>query len=193
MLLKSAVVAFTFFLLLPGCAPQQTAQSAELTTYHQGTLRLPDNPSAPKLIYVDCREGARLAPHLNQHLAKALQNGKFRLADSPSNAGYILHVNILRHGDVAPDSLKAAVDAGYGKTAHFKGAGANAMLVDALMVQRRIPEAKRPSRQKMKNISARNAIDSSQMRMGVLAQGKNHGQEEFSAAIARELAIRVDK
>lgn len=186
--------ALAIFALAPGCVRQPaTAQSAELATYHQGDLRLPDNPKAPKLIYVDCREGANLAPHLNQYLESALRAGKFRLADSPSKAGYILHVNILRQGDVAPDSLKAAVNSGYGSSARFSGRGANAMLVDALMVQRQIPEANRPSRQKMKNISARNALDSNQMRMGIMTDGKKHSQEEFSQAIAKELALRVEK
>lgn len=180
-------------MLFTGCVKQQAAQSAELATYHQGNLSLPDNPKAPKLIYVDCREGAELAPHLNEYLERALAQGRFHLADSPSKAGYILHVNILRQGDVAPDSLKAAVNAGYGTKAKFHGNGADGMLVDALMVQRRIPEAARPSHQKMKNIASRNALDSSQMRMGILATGKKHGQEEFSRAIAQELALRVEK
>lgn len=180
-------------LLGPGCVHQETAQSAELATFHQGNLRLPDNPKAPKLIYVDCGQGGDIAPHLNQHLEKALAQGKFRLAKSPSQAGYILHVNIIKHGDASPEKLKAAVNAGYGSRTSFSGKGADAMLVDALIVQRRIPEAKHPSHQKMKNISSRNAIDSTQMRMGIIALGKKYEKEDFSRAIAKELALRVKK
>lgn len=192
---KVWLAALCVFLLLfaPGCVRQHVAESAELSTLHKGSLRLAENPSAPKLIYVDCREGADMAPHLDAHLENALKRGKFRLADSPSKAGYILHVNILRHGSVAPESLKSAVNAGYGAKAGFSGSGADAMLVDALMVQRRVPEAAKASTQKMKNISARNALDSSQMRMGIMAKGKRHSAEEFSEAIAQELALRVEK
>lgn len=191
--LKLCLFLIALGLLGPGCVHQQTAQSAELATFHQGNLRLPDNPKAPKLIYVDCGQSGDIAPHLNRHLEKALTQGKFRLAKSPSQAGYILHVNVLKHGNVAPEELKAAVSAGYGSKTIFRGKGANAVLVDALMVQRRVPEASRPNHQKMKNISSRNAIDSSQMRMGIMAHGSKHGNEEFSRAIAEELALRVKK
>lgn len=181
------------FLLVPGCARKETAESAELETYHQGSLYLPDKSGAPKKIYVDCHDGESLAPNLEQHLERALGRGKFRLVHSPSEAGYILHVNVLDHGAVAPETLKNAVNAGYGSKTGFNGSGADGLLVDALMVQRRVPEAKRPSRQKMKNISARNALDSSQMRIGILSHEKKHDPEAFSAAIARELAERVVK
>lgn len=180
---------------LPGCVRQQHAQSAELTTFHNGALKMPDNPDAPKLVYVDVHDSARCAPNLSANLGKALASGKFRLADSPSKAGYILHVTILRQGNVAPEVLKNVVNAGYGSSAKFSGQGARAILADALLTQRRVPTHKRPSRQKIKNISSRNALDSAQMRLAVLETGKkakNEG-EVFSAAIAQELALRMAK
>lgn len=207
----ASLFALALFLLLCGCVRREDAPKNEaprniapasvsvkksgepIATFHEGDLKLPDNPDAPKLIYVDCREGARHAPRLNEHLEKALASGKFRLADSPSKAGYILHVNILRRGEANQDSLKQAVKAGYGGSANLNGAGGEAMLVDALMVQRRVPEAKRPSRQKMKNISARNALDSAQMRIGALANRKDRDAEDFSSAVAKELALRVER
>lgn len=154
---------------------------------------MPENPAAPKLIYLDCREGAAFAPHLSDHLENALRGGKFRLADSPSKAGYILHVNVLGKGEVSPQALRGAVDAGYGAKAKFSGSGADAMLVDAIMVQRRVPESGKASKQRIKNISARNALKSGQMRIGVLAEGSKRPAEEYSAAIARELALRVNR
>ncbi|MBD5641430.1 MAG: hypothetical protein HDQ91_03315 [Desulfovibrio sp.] len=198
--------ALAIALLLPvaGCSRSESAQPertgagqmipkalASLETFHNGSLNLPDKAGAPRKIYVDCHGNEKLTPHLDQHLEKALAGGNFRIAGAPSEAGYILHVNILDHGSVAPESLKSAVRAGYGNRAGFSGAGADGMLVDALMVQRRVPEAKRESLQKMKNVSSRNAIGSSQMRIGVLGSDREHDAEAFSAAIAAELAGRV--
>lgn len=184
---------FIIFFFIVSCSQRQIAESAEISTFHKGSLQLSENAAAPKLVYVDCRQGSGAAPHLDSHLAKALAKGKFRLTDSPSKAGYILHVNILRHGQVAPEKLRSAVNSGYGTSASFSGSGANAMLVDALMVQRRVPESGKSASQKLKNITSRNALDSSQMRIGAMTTGKKHSPEDFSAAIARELALRVEK
>ena len=139
--------------------------------------------------------GQKHAPHLRAHLGKQLAASKFRIADSPSNAGYILHVNILKDGPVDKNALQQAVQAGYGKTAPPNGNDAKAMLVDALMVQRRIPRAGRPSHQKMKNISSRNALNSSQMRLAVLSPGIQNtpNTEAFTQAIAKELSLRMVK
>lgn len=182
-------------LTLPGCSRHTQAQSAELVTLHQGNLKIKDHPEAPKIVYVDARNAETHAPHLRAHLGKELAASKFRLADSPSKAGYILHVNILKDGPVDTTALTQAVQAGYGKNTQTTGTGGNAMLVDALMVQRRIPKAQRPSHQKMKNISSRNALNSSQMRLAVLSPGVKDtlNTEAFSQAIAKELALRMVK
>lgn len=196
-LLKSFLALFCFIFVAAGCARQHSAESAEssqMITLHNGNLVLPDKQDAPKLIYVDARQSASHAPHLAQHLGQTLKKSKFRLADTPSKAGYILHVNILRDGQVSPQNLQSAVNAGYGGKAAFSGDGAKAMLVDALMVQRRVPKAPRPSRQRMKNISSRNALGSAQMRLAVISSNKNAPtRDAFSRAIASELATRLEK
>lgn len=192
---KSFLTTAVFFLLAAGCARQHEAISAELVTLHNGSLMLPDKKDAPRLIYVDARQSASHAPNLARYLGQALKKSKFRLAETPSKAGYILHVNILNDGQIAPDNLARAVKNGYGAKAAFDGHGARAMLVDALMVQRRVPTAPRPSRQRMKNISSRNALGSSQMRLAVMAANakSSPARVEFSQAIAQELATRLEK
>lgn len=177
------------------CVRQHHAESAELTTFHAGDLKLPDNPDAPKTVYVDASASPGMAASLARHLGTALASGDFRIAATPSKAGYILHVKILREGQVAPDSLKAAVNAGYGGKSAFRGQGAQALLADALMVQRRVPSAKRPSRQRLKNITSRNALGSSQMRVAVMATGKTGAArtEDLSRAMANELAMQMKK
>lgn len=183
------VIACCLSIILPtACVRQHAAQSAELVALHQGSLKLPDKPDAPKMIYVDANANPALAQSLVKDLGTLLAKSKFRIASSPSKAGYILHVKVLREGAVAPDILKATVDSGYGGPDRFSGQGAKAMLVDALMVQRRVPSAKRPSRQRLKNISSRNALGSSQIRLAVMYPGSAPKNTDFIMAIAKELA-----
>lgn len=184
-------------LLCPGCKrqSQNQAQAASITSWHEGALKIAASSKAPKTIYVDAAGHMRSAPNLAEQLGRALAKGSFRLADAPSKAGYILHVNIVDEGDVAPEALKAAVRAGYGSKTIFQGSGARAVLVDALMVQRKVPKAPRPSRERMQNASSRNAIGSSQMRLAVMATGGPHGAEykegDYTESVGRAIASEL--
>lgn len=200
--LKLSLLLGMLLLALPGCrhqteakvppAPQASDAARTPVAIHQGSLHIPHHVEAPRVVYVDARAAESHAPHLRDHLAEALRKSKFRLADTPSKAGYILHVQILKDGQIDPQSLKSAVQAGYGKKSSLKGGGTRALLVDALMVQRRIPSAKRPSRQQMKNISSRNALGSNRMRLAVYTPASGNNAEDFSRALARELALRME-
>lgn len=187
MLVKSIPYCFLLIFALTACAQRQNAVSAELTTLHSGSLHVPSTPDAPMRIYVDAPDNGALAKQLDNEL----HGSRFQLVEAPSKAGYILHVKVLEQGQVSPEALKKAVDAGYGSSAKFHGQGSQAIMADALMVQRRVPEAKRPSRQKLKNISSRNALASAQMRMAVLTNSSSGNREEFGKAIAKELAERI--
>lgn len=61
-----------------------------------------------------------------------------------------------------------------------------------LLVQRRVPSARRPSRANLKNISNRNAVASSQMRLGLLVRHdirlKAGLPPYFADVLARELS-----
>lgn len=177
--------------LINGCVRQTVASSAAITTFHEGTLALSANADAPKLVYVDVQQNTRIMPRLAKDLGVALASGKFRLTDAPSKAGHILHVNILQEGSCNPESVRAAVKAGYGQKARFSGSGSRAILADALMVQRKVPTHKRPSRQRLKNISHRNALGSAQMRLAVL-HNSSRQNVDLSKAIAQELARQIE-
>lgn len=175
---------------LSGCATHFHAQSAELTALHSGSLKVPDNPQAPKLVYIDIYDRNNLAPNLASNISQSLHSSKFKIVDAPSKAGYILHVSILRQGHVSQDSLKKAVDSGYGVPFKFSGNGERAILADAILTQRRVPVHKRASHQKIKNISSRNALDSAQMRIAISHHGESKKNEarDFSSALAQEIA-----
>lgn len=197
------IVWLAIFALVNGCVRHSTADSSvgtaaaigrskNITALHEGRLTLPAQSDAPKLIYVDVQENARLAPRLAEHLGAALAADNFRLADAPSKAGHILHVNIVQEGQGSAASVRNAVKAGYGQKARFSGTGVRAMLADALMVQRKVPSHKRPSRARMKNASTRNALGSAQMRVAVLGPDKKTSLEDFSRAMAGELARSIE-
>ena len=87
------------------------------------------------------------------------------------------------------------VDAGYDGPSKFSGTGGTALLADVLLVQRRVPSARRPSRANLKNISNRNAVASSQMRLGLLVRHdirlKAGLPPYFADVLARELSTAI--
>lgn len=164
--LSIVLIAVSFFLL--GCVRQKEAVSAEIQTFTSGDLALETHADAPRKIYVDAQDADGKPFNMLQNLYSALVSQEFDIVDKPSEAGYILHVNILQTGNVNAQYFKTLVDAGYGANASFSGSGSEGLLADALLVQRRVPTAKRPSQARMKNISKRNALENSQMRIGIL-------------------------
>ncbi len=80
------------------------------------------------------------------------------------------------------------MDAGYGAPSALSGTGGAALLADVLLVQRRVPSSRRPSRTNLKNISNRNAVASSQMRLGLLVRHDIRLKSELPAYFADVLA-----
>lgn len=153
---------------LLGCVHQKEAVSAEIQTFTSGNLTLASHEGVPRKIYVDAQDADGKPFDMLQNLYSALVSQNFEIVDKPSEAGYILHVNILQNGNVNAQYFRKLVNAGYGANAAFSGFGSEGLLADALLVQRRVPTAKRPSHARMKNITKRNALENSQMRIGIL-------------------------
>lgn len=184
-------LVFLIIFSMPGCVRQNHAQSAEIKTFRSGSLHVKGNREAPKTIYVDVRNVAGHEQLSASVIENALKLENFRKAESPSNAGYILHISVLQEGKVDPEVLQKLVKAGYGSEARFSGNGATALLTDALLVQRKVPGDSKPSKAKLKNITKRNALGSTQMRLGLLIQqpgGTSSASHAFlSDALAREI------
>lgn len=190
--MKRTIYAFwlpcLFFFIFSGCVRQHEAVSGEIKAFRSGDLHLTAKKDIPKIIYVDLRDANGVPAHLPQDVENALAGKSFELTDSPSKAGYILHINIVRKGSVDPATMPALVESGYGTDAKFSGHGATAILADALLVQRSVPQAKRPSRERLKNITKRNARGSSQMRFGLMIPGEISSRQDATAFFSRELA-----
>ena len=173
-------------LLLSGCVRQSQSLHPEAQVFNQGLLS-PLEKSAP--LYISAHDASGRTLHLSEKTREILDASGLKLTEKPSAAAYILQIAILGQGNVSAARLKALVDAGFAQPFDFKGSGAMGILADMLLVQRQIPTHERPSRARMKNISSRNAISSSQMRLGLLLPAKT----ELNASFPDSLALEIGK
>ena len=173
------------------CIRQREAESAEIRVLREGELSPIERGDVPDKMYVDVRDMTGRALRLPAHAGKRLDRTRVTLVENPSEAGYILQVSLLDEGTVSPEALEEIVKAGYGTPARFSGSGAHALLADVLLVQRKVPSHARPSRARLKNITSRNAVGASQMRLGLLVPHEeprhNALPTSFADALAREV------
>lgn len=185
------LLALLALVLSCACVRQRQAQSPEISILRSGSLTLNERGEAVNTMYMDVRDltgrGLAMPPNLGRYLDKT----RVSLVEKPSQAGYILQISLLGEGTVSPDVLASLVNGGYGAPARFSGSGGNGLLADILLVQRTVPSHARPSRARLKNITSRNAIDSSQMRLALLMPFEQSPRaaipESFVEALGREL------
>lgn len=181
------------FLLAHGCAEptHPVAAPRVIDKFHSGSLNMSIKKGVPRVIYIDLRDAAGPRSVTPPEIAAAIAHENFKITDSPSKAGYILHINIIKEDTVNPEIFPDVVRSGYGGPAEFSGSGAKALLADIILVQRQVPAAKRPSHERLKSIAARNALDSGQMRVGLMLAGDDAAKPEyerlFYSALAEEL------
>ena len=157
------------FATLCGCV-RQPADSARVEVLHQGQLEQPESDAnIHPAVYVNVRDNTNKMFGLRAQTESWLQRQGFTVVPNPSEAGYILQVVVLSAGIAAPESVRQMVAAGYDTPSQLSGRGSTALVADVLLVQRHVPSAQQPSRSKLKSISKRNAVASSQMRIGLLA------------------------
>lgn len=173
------------------CIRQREAESAEILVLREGALSPLERKDVPDKMYVDVRDMTGRALRLPAHAGRRLDRTRVTLVENPSEAGYILQVSLLDEGTVSPEALEEIVKAGYGAPARFSGSGGHGLLADVLLVQRKVPSHARPSRARLKNITSRNAVGSSQMRLGLLVPHEeprhNALPTSFADALAREV------
>ena len=157
------------FATLCGCV-RQSADGARVEVLRQGQLEQPESDAnIPPAVYVNVRDNTNKLPGLRAQAESWLQRQGYTIVPNPSEAGYILQVVVLSAGVAAPESVRQMVAAGYDAPSQLSGRGGTALVADVLLVQRNVPSAKQPARSKLKSISKRNAVASSQMRIGLLA------------------------
>ncbi len=179
------------------CVRQREAVDAEIRVLREGALTPMEHGDVPDRMYVDVRDMTGRALRLPAHAGRNLGNARVELVEKPSEAGYILQVSLLDEGTVDPETFATLVKEGYGTPARFSGGGASGLLADILLVQRKVPSHSRPSRARLKNITSRNAVGSSQMRLGLLVPHETPPHAalpaSFADALARELGAALSQ
>lgn len=166
-------------------------EGAEIVIQKSGALELSSEKDFPRTIYIDVRDETGNLPLTPEYLPKMLREDNFEVVDNPSEAAYILSIFLLKEGKTDPEALKSMAQAGYDSKADFSGQGHSAWLADALLVQRRVPEARRESHVRLKNISSRNAIGNSQMRVAISSPIQIEGRKAYAQTFARSLAQAI--
>lgn len=183
--------------LLPLAAcVRQPADPGKLEVLRSGKLQeAQDDDSVPDSVYVSVRDNTSRVFGLRAQTESWLQRSGFTIVANPSEAGYIVQLTVLSAGSTDPAHLRSAVSKGYDTSSDLTGSGGTAILADVLLVQRRVPSAARPSRAVLKNITSRNALSNSQMRIAVLAQGQirmeTGAPTQFTETLAREIGTAI--
>ena len=179
---------------LSGCVRQQ-ADAARVEVLRQGQLEQPETEAnIHPAVYVNVRDNTNRMVGLRAQTESWLQRQGYTIVPNPSDAGYILQVVVLAAGVAAPESVRQMVTAGYDAPSQLSGRGSTALVADVLLVQRHVPSAKQPSNSKLKSISKRNAVASSQMRLGLLAHQEFKGAGVppiFAETMGKELAAHI--
>ena len=187
-------VLCVLFATLCGCV-RQSANNARVEVLLQGQLEQPESDAnIHPAVYVSVRDNTNKLFGVRAQTEAWLQRQGFTVVPNPSEAGYILQVVVLSAGIAAPESVRQMVAAGYDTPSQLSGRGSTALVADVLLVQRHVPSAKQPSRSKLKSISKRNAVASSQMRIGLLALQEFKGDgvpPVFAETLGKELAAHI--
>ena len=180
---------------LNACVRQRDGDASEVEVLRSGALNRAGDEDIPTVVYVSVRDMTNRVFHLRSQTEAWLGRKGFTVTGNPSQAGYIVQISVLAAGQAAPESLRGVVDAGYDAPSVLSGTGGTALLADVLLVQRRVPSSRRPSRTNLKNISNRNAVASSQMRLGLLVRHDIRLKSElpayFADVLARELSTDI--
>ena len=183
------------FAALCGCV-RQPADAARVEVLRQGQLEQPESDAnIPPAVYVNVRDNTNKMHGLRALTEAWLQRQGYTIVPNPSEAGYILQVVVLSAGVAAQESVRQMVAAGYDAPSQLSGRGSTALVADVLLVQRHVPSAQQPSRSKLKSISKRNAVASSQMRIGLLAHQEFKSDAGvppiFAETMGKELATHI--
>lgn len=183
------------FAALCGCV-RQPADAARVEVLRQGQLEEPEaDVNIHPAVYVNVRDNTNKVFGLRTQVETWLQRQGYTVVPNPSEAGYILQIVLLSASTTAPETARQVVAAGYDAPSQLHGKGGTALVADVLLVQRHVPSTQGSRRTNLKNIGKRNAVGSSQMRIGLLAQQEfkvGAGMPPvFAETLAKELATSV--
>lgn len=182
-----ALLLFACLLLSSACV-KQPRQAGPLDVYRNGKLDEAGTDIAD-VAYVNVRDSTTLVGNLHGEIERRLQTHGIQLTGNPSQAGYILQISVLACAPSSADEVKKSVDAGYGAPVTLSGKGNTALVTDALLVLRRVPRAGK--KQALQSISNRQAVASSQMRLGLQARKELDTAQNLPPDVGGRLAAEI--
>ncbi|MDR2056544.1 MAG: complement resistance protein TraT [Desulfovibrio sp.] len=154
-------------LALAACLPHGGASaSGGLTVLRNGTLAVHQADGVARVAYVSLRDRSNRIFGLRAQLERCLGSRGFAVTNNPSEAGYIIQLSVPAAGASSPDAVRGAVSNGYGGEVLLSGTEGTALVADALVVQRRVPQS---GKKGLKSISNRMAVADNQMRLALFS------------------------
>ncbi|MCI7569935.1 MAG: complement resistance protein TraT [Desulfovibrio sp.] len=152
--------------LCGACIRPHTPPSMQIL--QTGSLEAQGGPGVARTVYVDARDALKPAPVLRDAIVRRLTGAGFKVIDSPSKAGHILHVNVVAAGECDAGTARAAIDAGFDSPVRLQGGGSVVIVADALLVERNVPSPHKARSNAMRSITRRNALADSRLRLGII-------------------------
>ncbi|MDR2744902.1 MAG: complement resistance protein TraT [Desulfovibrio sp.] len=181
-----------FSLTLSACIPHNGA--SELAVLRSGALALPRTEGIARVAYVSVRDGNNRIFGLRAQLERCLAFRGFAVTDNPSEAGYIIQLSVPAAGASSSEAVRGAVNNGYAGEALLSGAEGTALVADALVVQRRVPQS---GKKGLKTISNRMAVADNQMRLALFLPRRVNLQlglpEYVTEKVAGEICSGLDE
>lgn len=166
------------------------SSSGKVKSFISGSLRLPAETANLPTLYIDVHDAKGQQLLLPSQLERQARSA-FEIVDNPSKARHILHVTILDCGTCSESELKKVVESGFGSSSSLFGTGGSGLVADVLLVTRRVPDDKKERTVFLKNVSARNALESAQMRLGIFT--KRSLVKETIKELEMDLAMNIDE
>lgn len=136
--------------------------------------------------YVSIRDGQNLTRGLHDYLGQRLGLKGFSVTDKPSEADRIVEIAVVARGSASQASLEACVRQGYAGSAALEAGDRGAIVADVLLVRRRAHVE--GSQAHLKNISARNAVSSTKLRIAALGTATALKGRDLEFALAEDIA-----
>lgn len=136
--------------------------------------------------YFSIRDSQNLNRGLHDYVGQRLGLKGFSVTDKPSEADRIVEIAVVARGRASQASLEACVRQGYAGSATLEAGDRGAIVADVLLVRRRAHVE--GSKAHLKNISARNAVSSTKLRIAALGSEKALKGRDLEFALAEDIA-----
>ncbi len=135
---------FTLLLLMAACTPKESNVAEQVLVDESKPIKLKVDKAVDNTVYVLARHNTSNMQSIQASIEQGLQQKGYKIAQGPSEAGYIVHITVPSMGIHGSTWLQSNIKAGYGapikntistneEDKHF------VIIADVLIVARTIP------------------------------------------------------